>query len=382
MFIHPILAIKYSSPELITIVTEEVLKGDYTNLSLLTKLFWCSHFNNFFKDSKQEAAFNNVIGALIKRCEQRLDDCPNAMTLRAILHQNGIGGQVDMQKTITLYERAIKFGNTTAMTVLADMYKSGVDGQFNHLEAIKLYEQAMELGHVDAIYKRALMYDDGEGGTVNKSEAIRLLEQAIKLGHAGAMNQRALLHEHGLGCDINIPEAIHLYDQAVALGYGSAMTNRALAHIKGLNGIINIPEAIRLYEQAFRLGTLNAEEDRQKIKIENSNMACQVLELIWSDLLTGESFTRETIALMQKYCVPEIIKKLNDSSCSTNLIFERQLKANPEHPLFEILKDHIKEVEWHRSFAAFLSNQRNTLFGATGQDTDLLISVNNYSVGF
>ncbi|STX55770.1 TPR repeat protein [Legionella beliardensis] len=322
----------------------------------------------------------------------------SAMFNRALMHERGQGGPVNYPEAIRLYEQAIQLGHSSAMTNRAFMHERGQGGPVNLPEAIRLYKQAIQLGNSEAMYYRALMHENGQGGPVNLSEAIRLYEQAIQLGNSNAMNGRALMHEQGQGGPVNLPEAIYLYEQAIQLGNSYAMNNRANLYRFGQDGPVNYPEAIRLYEQAIQLGEhsgfmvnratmhqngqggpVNLPEairlyecaarqgnsyalDHLKKTTFNENLAKQLLEIIWRDLVVGQSFTTRTLSALSQYCKSEIINRLKEEPLSTSLTFLKQLKTNPNHPLAFILNDgQLTQAHQTDEFKSLMAQAKTTL---------------------
>ena len=160
---------------------------------------------------------------------------------------------VPFQVRAHFYELAIALGNSDAMCYRALMHQNGQGGDVDYDAAIALYEQAIALGHSYSMCNRALMYQNGQGGAVNLNTAIELYDRAIALGNSDAMFNRALMHQNGQGGDVNYQTAIALYEQAIALGDTDAMIACAGLHVSGLAGSVNYPKALELYKKAKEL---------------------------------------------------------------------------------------------------------------------------------
>lgn len=275
----------YSDAELITIISQQIFVGNYTNNSLLMNTV-CSP--QFKKNSKTEPLLVKSINSLRAQCEQKsTEGCSHAMVLYGLLYHFGIGCHIDYPKAIQLLDKAIKLGNATAMN------------------------------------NRAYMHECGEGGPVNLAEAIRLYEDAIKLGHAGAMNNRAVMHHKGHGVPVNFAEAIRLYENAIRQGFSIATHN--------------------LY--------------RIEIDI---NTAKLLLDLIWDELLKGQSFSKRTLGSLRQFCKEEIFNRLKASPLGTSLAFLKQLKTNVKHPLTLIINEEQNQSNEFKSLMKHALSLRNT----------------------
>ncbi|KTD64044.1 SEL1-like repeat protein [Legionella spiritensis] len=297
-----------------------------------------------------------------------------AMNNRALMHQKGQGGLKNFPEAIRLYELAIDAGYAAAMFNRALMHKKGQGGPVNFPEAIRLLGLAIDAGDTDAMFNRALMHEKGQGGPVNFPEAIRLYELAIDAGDTDAMNNRALMHQKGQGGPVNFPEAIRLFEKAIDAGDIFGMINRAWMHQKGQGGPENFPKAIRLFEMANRLGYLPAKTCLRDIytrkPANNPEIALELLDVIWDDLLSGLPFTEHTLTLLGTHCKDNILARLKDkdSKPGTSRKFISHLLSNRDHPLITILNHREKETGDTEEFQSlsthgkFLQNQRITFF--------------------
>ena len=174
---------------------------------------------------------------------------------RAVMHQHGQDGEVNLVEAIILYEQAIDLGNAGAMVNRALMHQLGQGGPVNFDEAIRLYDDAIDLGNGSAMVNRANMHQDGQGGMVNFDAAIELYEQAILLNDVNALLNRALMHQDGQGCEVNFDAAIGLYEQAIEHGDADAMVNRGLMYEYGQGGEVNLEKALMLFERSREINS-------------------------------------------------------------------------------------------------------------------------------
>ncbi|KTD64262.1 tetratricopeptide repeat protein [Legionella spiritensis] len=309
---------KLSKPQLIEIIAQQLLEGDYRYTSL-----WCSIIKSSSKKQKSEdsKAIRNTLAQTIEICEQEIrKDNANAMVLRALMHQYGQGGPVETAEAIRLYEQAINLGHAKAMICRAIMHLDSYEGMDKYPKAIRLTEQAMDLGDDSAINNRAYMHDNGIGGDKNVPEAIHLLEQAIAMGNSEAMNCRAHMHRHGKGGDKNIPAAICLLEQAIDLGsdYAISMRNHFDVEMQGKN-----PEEAGI-----------------------------LLDLLWDKLLQGVSFTEQTLSLLGQQVKALALGKLTTEKLSLESLLPITQKS---HPLANIL-NYGGNATYTREYLAFLEH--------------------------
>ena len=71
--------------------------------------------------------------------------------------------RLHIKEAISLYEKAIKFGNANAIGNLAYMYLIGKHPDGVNVEtAISLCEEAIKLNHPDSMYTLAWIYETGK----------------------------------------------------------------------------------------------------------------------------------------------------------------------------------------------------------------------------
>ena len=168
------------------------------------------------------------------------------------------------------------------------------------------------------------------------------------------------MHLHGQGGTVNVAEAIRIYEEAIQLGDVDAMNNRAWMHQYGQGGTANVAEAIRLYENAIKHGSSNAATHHLNlIEIKNST-AKLLLDLIWDELLTGQSFSKRTLDSLRQFCKKDVVNRLKASPLGTSLAFLKQLKTNLQHPLTLIINESPNENNEFQSLMAHALSLHNT----------------------
>ena len=366
----PILNLfEQSNSELVAIILQQMLQGDYSLSCTLKDLIENAKDNPDNEDSKK---ITQLIHDFITKCEQGIKSNDSySMTLRGFIYKAGFDGKVNYKEAIRLYTQAIELKNAAAMNHLAFMHFQGLVGDANYSEAIRLLEQAIELKNAVAMQNRAAMHFHGKGGEINYGEAIRLFMKASELGLFRALTFRASMHLFGQGGDVNYEEAFCLFEQAIKLGNVEALYSLANIYKDGLGCNINYAKSIFLLERAIRRGYTDALNRRQQMEnVDNVEVANELLTLIWDDLLRGASFTPDTLDLLSKYCKTEIVKKISSSSLGTSLTFLRNLKANQNHPITQILGYKTEEFNQLIALAKSVGYQRAVFFQALRQENE------------
>ncbi|WED42069.1 tetratricopeptide repeat protein [Legionella cardiaca] len=227
--------------EIITLL-DEALSGQTEAL-----IKWIDYTNSRSFNEEQISQVLKTIDGIVANSSTKNS---NALFLRGLWLQEGIGGKINTDKAIKFYHQAIELGHSYAMNNRALMHQYGIGGNINIPEAVSLFEDAIKLNNASAMDNLAHMHQYGHvTGERNYPEAIRLYDDAIKLGNARAMQSRAYMYQHGIGGDKNYPAAIKLYEDAIKLGNVQAMRARAFMHRSGQGGNKNYRQALVLYKQ-------------------------------------------------------------------------------------------------------------------------------------
>jgi TPR repeat protein len=143
----------------------------------------------------------------IKFLEKAIEqESPQAMFLRAIMHQHGRGGPVDLKKAAALYSQAAKMGLARAQLNLGVLYFNGQGRKKNIKLAKQWYEKAAEQGLDEAQANLGHIYQDGEGP--NYGEAARWYQLAAEQGHATAQIELGYLYADGKGVAKDLGQAL------------------------------------------------------------------------------------------------------------------------------------------------------------------------------
>jgi hypothetical protein len=119
----------------------------------------------------------------------------------------------DVERAVTLYQRAAERGDLRAMVSLAQLYESGMGVPQDVARAVSLNEAAAEGGSLDAMINLAVTLFEGQSVTKDDVRAIELLQRAAREGSAKATFNLGVLAQDGL---VGTPEDALGYFQKAA----------------------------------------------------------------------------------------------------------------------------------------------------------------------
>ncbi len=105
-------------------------------------------------------------------------------------------------------EKAAKKGQPEAFTLIAYLHENGLGVARDPKIAFKWYSKGAAKGDVNAIFAKAVMLAKGRGTKQNMREAAVLFDRAARKGHAAAQYNLALVYINGLVVEENLSEAI------------------------------------------------------------------------------------------------------------------------------------------------------------------------------
>lgn len=247
-----------------------VLPKEFNNCDLTEKLlaYQPPHENHYH-------ALGNVAASIVEKLDQKkltipeniisaLEYAANASDPYAMacfayfisIGYEGIGVKRTIEMAMTLAQRAIELGNSSAMTLLGLYYLNNG----NWFTGMGLLTRAKKLGNSRAMVHLALSYKEGEDWI----RPIDLLKQAVELGDGLAMFHLALRYQKGEGVKQDWKQAIELYERSVEEGQGAAMINLGLCYEKGTGVERDWEQAINLYKRGIQVG-----DDRGIDKLHN-----------------------------------------------------------------------------------------------------------------
>ncbi|MEX0350622.1 MAG: caspase family protein [Paracoccaceae bacterium] len=104
----------------------------------------------------------------------------------------------DVDRAVTLYQRAAERGDLRAMVSLAQLYESGMGVPQDVARAVELNEAAAEGGSLDAMINLAVTLFEGTSVPKDDARAIKLLQRAAREGSPKATFNLGVLAQDGL----------------------------------------------------------------------------------------------------------------------------------------------------------------------------------------
>ena len=141
-------------------------------------------------------------------------------------------------------------GVAEAQFQLAVLYDNGVGVEKNLQKAAQWFRKAANQGHVLAQYSLSVCYDTGSGVEKDAAKAFEWCMKSAKKGFAQAQYNVGVCYRNGDGVDMNIEKAAEWYQKAAEQGHGVAHNafSRLLSELG--NGIFLVKDG-RAHARAF-----------------------------------------------------------------------------------------------------------------------------------
>lgn len=179
----------------------------------------------------------------------------DAQTSLAFMHQNAQGCEIDEQKSLELYTKAIKLKQPYAFFNLAILYASGLGGvEHNQLKAYELFMEAATREVPPAMYEVALMLERGLGCNQNYSEAAFWYEEGAKRGHIKCFNNLGVLHKEGHGVEVDDGKCFICFSRAADANLAEGLYNLGQLYDQGIGCETNHEKALDLCRKAAYKG--------------------------------------------------------------------------------------------------------------------------------
>lgn len=194
-----------------------------------------------------------------------------ACELMAETWEDGKGGQVDLSKALFYYEQACRLGTDQACpaqarlarqacdngslpgcTMRAAMHDQGVGGQINPEQAAKLYDYACRKGYAPSCVGLGVLHMNGRGVERDPRRSAQLYDKACTHDDAEGCLLLGELFENGTGVSPDVPYAVTLYDRACARGHLVGCTYLGHMYRDGKGVEASFQRAAELFEPACR----------------------------------------------------------------------------------------------------------------------------------
>lgn len=138
---------------------------------------------------------------------------PNAQVTVGMVHHDGLGVEVDAQKAVEWYKKAVAQNNPVAQVKLAKCYDEGDGVAQDFAAAAELYKKALENGRIEGALGLARLLEAGKGIEQSYNDAGYLYHQTARAGSGeGALGLAKLL---GAGKGLSEPD----YERALTWAY-------------------------------------------------------------------------------------------------------------------------------------------------------------------
>lgn len=184
---------------------------------------------------------------------------PQAHTLIARIHAEGLAVRRDEKLSAQWYQRAAELGDPEAAFALGMMFAEGRGVDRNYAAAADLLEKAARTGHPYANYNLGQLFLYGRGKPENPYRGAQHIAYAAEKGVALAQYDLATLYHTGTGVPADAYESSRWLRRAAEQGMPEAQFDYAVALLggKGINS--DMPKAIDYLRAAAEKGIPGAQ---------------------------------------------------------------------------------------------------------------------------
>lgn len=207
---------------------------------------------SYSRDEKVKVTQNKQAIRYLRRASA-LDYLPS-ITILARLYRIDPSNTEYMQKSIPLYEQAVRLGHAEMTHELGVMYYLGRTVEKDQRKGLALLERAANAGYASsqALVGTYLLRND----SARRDEAMNMLNRAVAQGHPEGQFQLAILK---LAKDPNSVSAAKLLDRAANKGHIPALARLGRMHLYGQAVERNLRLAKAYLETAASKGDANGE---------------------------------------------------------------------------------------------------------------------------
>lgn len=163
------------------------------------------------------------------------------------MYERGMGREVDYQKAVRWYLKAIENGYTQAYSRLGFIYERGLGVPQSFRKAIELYQKGVALECPHAQSRLGWLYQTGVGVEKDTKKALALYRKSIAdHQHGRGYARLGFLHEKGIEVEQSYGKAASLYQQAVDRGNSWGAGRLAWMYAKGLGVEMSLKRAKEL----------------------------------------------------------------------------------------------------------------------------------------
>lgn len=184
---------------------------------------------------------------------------PQAHTLIARIHAEGLAVKRDEKLAAQWYQRAAELGDPEAAFALGMMFAEGHGVERNYAAAADMLERAARSGHPYANYNLGQLFLYGRGKPENPYRGAQHIAYAAEKGVALAQYDLATLYHNGVGVPTDAYEASRWLRRAAEQGMPEAQFDYAVMLLggKGINS--DMPKALEYLRSAAEKGIAGAQ---------------------------------------------------------------------------------------------------------------------------
>ncbi|MFV0296841.1 MAG: tetratricopeptide repeat protein [Hyphomicrobiaceae bacterium] len=179
---------------------------------------------------------------------------PQAFTLVARIHAEGLGVPQNYGLAAQWYQRAADLGDKEALLSLGLLYLRGQGVKKDIAKGADLIEKSAAQQQPEACYNLALLFLAGEGKPENPIHGFQLMQFAAEHGVVAAMYDLGTLYATGTGTDANAFKAAHWIGQAASKGLADAQLDEAIILFRGKGTPPDPRRAVQLLKSAADKG--------------------------------------------------------------------------------------------------------------------------------
>ena len=201
------------------------------------------------------------------------DGDPQAHTLVARIHAEGLGVPQDPGLAAKWYERGAELGDVESMFGLAVLLAEGSGVERDRVAAARMFDRAAQRGHVLANYNLALLFLKGDGKPENPYRAAAHLRYAAEQGLVAAQYDLGTLYATGTGVDANAVEAARWVGKAAAGGLADAEIDYAVMLFRGQGVEVDQKKGAELFRTAAQHGVAVAQNRLARCYLQGAGVA-------------------------------------------------------------------------------------------------------------
>ena len=188
------------------------------------------------------------------------DFSPEAMARLADVYEYGLTGTADPAKALDFCRRAAKNGSPRAMHSLGVRHLEANMVEHSPQKAFKLFEESWKAGYPAGASSLGKCHLNAIGTQKDENKAFELFLQGATAGDPESQYQLGLCFLNAIGTARDTAGAVHWFKAAASAGSADAMRELGIALIRGVGTKQNIQYGREMLEEAVKRGDVRAME--------------------------------------------------------------------------------------------------------------------------